>query len=283
LLPSPSGIPVHNQTSDLDLIFLAGPVIAFPVGVSREEFLKTARSSRKAAISSCRFEPMDEDDVEEIELRSPGWKARKAEKAANRSATAINSDLRKERREDWRHADRVTGYWRARLDWNSALSSAQSWGIADSVKFPAADNNESRWKLVDTWREAVVKQLLTASPDLAAINWKRAKLASRDFAHLPTKVERIERAIAEDMEWLAAHPTKRTGNVEACAKSRAFKEAMRQRIREIAASRDLTDEDIKLVLRLKHAAIGHFCQAHGVNIGWLLEGVGPIFKPWPTS
>ena len=45
-------------------------VIVFPVGVSREEFLKTARSSRKAAISSCRVEPMDEEEVEEIEFRS---------------------------------------------------------------------------------------------------------------------------------------------------------------------------------------------------------------------
>ncbi len=152
---------------------------------------------------------MDED--EEIEFRSPEWKARKAEKAANRPVTAINSDLRKERREAWRHAYRVTDYWQARLDWNSALSCAQSWGVADSAKFPAANDIESRWNLVDTWREAVVKQLLAPSPDLAAINWKRAKLASRDFAQLPTKVERIERVIADDVAWLAAHPTKRTG------------------------------------------------------------------------
>jgi hypothetical protein len=58
---------------------------------------------------------------------------------------------------------------------------------------------------------------------------------------------------------------------------------MRQRIKEIAASRDLSDEEIRPVLRLKHEAIGHFCQTHGVNPGWLLEGVGPVFKAWPTS
>jgi len=61
--------------------------------------------------------------------------------------------------------------------------------------------------LVDTWREAVVKQLLTPLPDLAAIIWKRAKLASREFAQLPTNAKRIERAIADDVAWLA-HPTK---------------------------------------------------------------------------
>jgi hypothetical protein len=98
-----------------------------------------------------------------------------------------------------------------------------------------------------------------------------------------TKPERIERAIAEDQAWLAAHPTKRTGNVEACAKRGAFKEAMRQRVREIAASLKLSDIQIKPVLKLKHEEVGRFCEAHGVNIGWLLEGVGTMFKAWPTS
>ena len=125
--------------------------------------------------------------------------------------------------------------------------------------------------------------MLTPAPDLAAINWKRAKLASGDFANLPTNAKRIERAIADDEAWLATHPTRRKGNVEACAKRRVFKEAMRQRIREVAASRNLSDEDIKPVLRLKHQDIGRFCQAYGVNIGWLLEGTGPMFKAWPTS
>jgi hypothetical protein len=65
--------------------------------------------------------------------------------------------------------------------------------------------------------------------------------------------------------------------------AKEFKIAMRQRIKEIAASRDLSDEEIKRVLKLKHAEIGRFCETHRVNIGWLLEGVGPIFKAWPTS
>lgn len=58
---------------------------------------------------------------------------------------------------------------------------------------------------------------------------------------------------------------------------------MRQRIREVAASHNLSDEDIKPVLRLKHQEVGRFCETHRVNIGRLLERVGPIFKAWPTS
>jgi hypothetical protein len=95
--------------------------------------------------------------------------------------------------------------------------------------------------------------------------------------------KKIERAIADDLAWLAAHPTKRTGNSEACAKRRAFNEAMRQRIRDVAASRDLSDEEIRPVLRLKHHEIAKFTEKHGVNLEWLLEGEGRIFKSGPTS
>jgi ribosomal 50S subunit-associated protein YjgA (DUF615 family) len=62
------------------------------------------------------------------------------------------------------------------------------------------------------------------------------------------------------------------------ARSREFKDAMRQRIRDIAASRDLSDEEIKPVLRLKHREIAEFTEKHGVNLGWLLEGKGRIFQ-----
>jgi hypothetical protein len=41
---------------------------------------------------------------------------------------------------------------------------------------------------------------------------------------------------------------------------------MRQRIKEIAASCNLSDEEIKPALK------------HGVNLEWLLEGEGQIFK-----
>jgi hypothetical protein len=132
----------------------------------------------------------------------------------------------------------VSEYWRTRLDWHSALGTAQKYGIADSASFPSAEN-ESPFGLVDTWREAVVKQLLTPAPDGAAVTWKRAQLAGRGFSHLPTKAERIERVISEDLAFFAAHPTRRS-NSEAIAHRREFKEAMRQRIRDIAASRDLS-------------------------------------------
>jgi hypothetical protein len=53
---------------------------------------------------------------------------------------------------------------------------------------------------------------------------------------------------------------------------------MRQRIREVAASLNLSDIQIKPALKLKHEAIGRFVQEHAVNLEWLLEGRGDVFK-----
>jgi hypothetical protein len=193
--------------------------------------------------------------------------------------TAKNSRIRTVRRDAWWRACRVSEYWRARLDWHAALSISQQYGIADSASFPSAEN-ENRFGLVDTWREAVAKQLLTPAPDLGAVTWKRAKLKSSDFSHLPIKAPRVERAIADDLAFLAAHPVRRSDS-EATARRREFKEAMRLRIRDIAASHDLSDEEIKPALTLKHHEIAKFTEKHGVNVEWLLEGKGRIFKKDP--
>jgi hypothetical protein len=60
-------------------------------------------------------------------------------------------------------------------------------------------------------------------------------------------------------------PTRRS-NSEAMARSREFKEAMRQRIRDLAASRDLPDDEIKSVLRLKHQEIGAFAMSRPPSV-----------------
>jgi hypothetical protein len=96
------------------------------------------------------------------------------------------------------------------------------------------------------------------------------------------KSERIERAIAEDLAFLAAHRI-RHNKSEAMARRREFKESMRRRIRDVAASRDLSDEEIKPALTLKHQEIARFSERHGVNIEWLLEGKGRIFKKDPIT
>jgi hypothetical protein len=103
--------------------------------------------------------------------------------------------------------------------------------------------------------------------------------------------------IADDLAFLAAHPVRQSKRRsakgatetppsiadEAIARRREFKEAMRRRIRDIAASRNLSDEEIKPVLKLKHHEIACFSEAHGVNLEWLLEGKGRIFEKDPIT
>jgi hypothetical protein len=193
--------------------------------------------------------------------------------------TAKNSRIRIARRDAWWHAGRVADYWDARRKWRHELATAQRYGIGDSASFPPPVS-AGPFEDVDLWREAVAKQLLTPSPTLGDVAWKRAKIKSDDFKQLPVTLVRAEQAIADDVAFLAAHPTRRS-NSEAMARKREFKDAMRQRIRDIAASRDLSDEEIKPVLRLKHHEIAEFTEKHGVNLEWLLEGRGRVFKTDP--
>jgi hypothetical protein len=87
-----------------------------------------------------------------------------------------NQRARLRRRDVWRRAERSTSYWRTRLDWQSALEFAQRDGIGDSSSFEQVMHGE-RFELLELWRAALVEQMLTPAPDLAAIAWKRSKLA----------------------------------------------------------------------------------------------------------
>ena len=231
-------------------------VVKFPLGISRKAYARKMRVMAPTEVI--------------LDNQPP---------AGSLSTTCKNSRLRQARDKAWDRARQTTSYWRVRLDWHGELEDAQKRGLADSGSFPPAAD-ENRFSLVDTWREAVVKQLLTPAPNVAAVAWKRAKLSGRDFSYLPVKPDRIERAIADDLAFLAAHPVRRS-NSEEMAHRREFKEAMRQRIRDIAASRDLSDEEIKPALSLKHHEIAEFTEKHGVNLEWLLEGRGRIFKTDP--
>lgn len=53
---------------------------------------------------------------------------------------------------------------------------------------------------------------------------------------------------------------------------------MRRRIKDVAAARDLSDDDIKAVMSLRHHTIASFTREHRVNVGWLLTGKGRIFE-----
>jgi hypothetical protein len=123
--------------------------------------------------------------------------------------TAKNGKLREQRKDAWRAAEAATRYWRLRLDLESAISIAQNAEIPEGRYHLVVDRQE-RFAMVDKWREALMRQLLTPAPDTRSVAWKQTTLASRHFRHGVANPERIERAIAEDLAWLAAHPVRQS-------------------------------------------------------------------------
>jgi hypothetical protein len=99
--------------------------------------------------------------------------------------TAKNARIGNERRDAWWLAERTADYWRPRIDWNHALGAAQHWGIADSISLPPA-KNENLHGLGDTWRDAVVKRLLTPAPIGAAVAWNPRSLPGEVSAVYPS-------------------------------------------------------------------------------------------------
>jgi hypothetical protein len=141
--------------------------------------------------------------------------------------TAKNGKLREHRWKIWRMAEAATRYWRLRLKFSDAIECAQSMGIPEGSYHPIADPEdrrqsfEDRRSLVARWREALARQLLTPAPDAASVKWKQTALAAGDHEYTGVKTERIERAIADDLAFLAAHPVRQSNRRSAKAKDEA--------------------------------------------------------------
>src|ERR1700722_18340537 len=118
---------------------------------------------------------------------------------SGRSVTAKNKDLRQDRQKAWRKAAAAVNYWRHRLDFEDAVRCAQDVGLPEGCSHTPVDFSD-RSDLVEKYRAALVKQLLTPAPKADLVKWKQAKLASERDGYwcLDVKPERIERSIAED-------------------------------------------------------------------------------------
>jgi hypothetical protein len=120
------------------------------------------------------------------------------------TTTAKNARLRSARWEAWRRARAVTDYWRALLDFNHAVLHAKRHGLKEAQAHVGI-SEEGRWPILDSYREALGKQLLTPAPDVASVNWKRQRLRK---SYNGVKKELVEKAIADDIAFLDAHPTR---------------------------------------------------------------------------
>jgi hypothetical protein len=63
----------------------------------------------------------------------------------------------------------------------------------------------ARSPILDSYRDALGKQLLTPAPDVASVNWKRQRLRK---SYIGVKKELVEKAIADDIAFLDAHPAR---------------------------------------------------------------------------
>jgi hypothetical protein len=194
--------------------------------------------------------------------------------------SAKNSRLRDARKTAWHEAETRVEYFHRRMEFECVVGRMQEMGLPEGNSHPAP---RDRMEAVRLWREALVYQFLLPAPRNDCVAWKKARLAIGEIEKAGMTRDRAQNVIDGDIAFLAAHPTKKSKPMSAEAKERRrnFKEAMRQRIRDIAASRDLSDEEIKPVLRLKHYQLVNFTEKHGVNLEWLLEGRGRIFEKDP--
>src|ERR1700730_6721720 len=127
------------------------------------------------------------------------------------SDTCSNQRLRAKRRDIWREADTVMDYWHLSLKMDSAIFRVQHHGTPESdmhSPYKPADH----WTLVAKYREAWARLMLTPAPDAQAVVRKRAQINAENHKHTDLKPERIAHQIADDVEFLRSHPTRRGGH-----------------------------------------------------------------------
>jgi hypothetical protein len=94
-----------------------------------------------------------------------------------------------------------------------AISRVQNHSLPEGDLHPQY-NPQDHWTVLAKYRAAIMRQLLTPAPTVAEVTWKRAAFKAGDHRYTDAKPERIERAIADDVEFLRAHPTRRSSKPE---------------------------------------------------------------------
>lgn len=125
--------------------------------------------------------------------------------------TARNVRLRHQCRDAWYAAEARTRYWSARMKLHSAIESASQRGAFPKGALEGEhDHDKDGWMvLVQLFRSALAKQLLTPAWRAADVAWKQKALAAREHRYTDLTDEQIESAIQQDIEFLAAHPRRR--------------------------------------------------------------------------
>jgi hypothetical protein len=195
--------------------------------------------------------------------------------------TSKNYRLRLQRRHDWWVANARREYWRIAAKMDDAISHAKRVGLPEGDLHPELAPRKC-YDLIAKYREAIMAQLLMPAPTAADVAWKRSTFKHRDHEYTDVKPERIERAIADDVEFLKTHPTRRKGGItpEALEKRHAWKAAFRARVTLFAEQNGIDKTELAWLGRIKHQDIAAFAERHRLSYDWLLEGDG---QPAPDA
>jgi hypothetical protein len=189
--------------------------------------------------------------------------------------TGRNFRLRQQRRADWCRADAIREYWKATREMDSAVHRVQQ------HELPEGDLHEplvpgSCWPIIAKHRAAIMAQLLTPAPTAREVEWKRAVFKGGDHEYTDIKAERIERSIAEDVEFLRTHPTRRAGkqgiDPKKLEERRAWKAAFRARVTAFAEKRGIPKSELAWLGRIKHQDLAAFADRYRLSYEWMLTG-----------
>lgn len=189
-------------------------------------------------------------------------------------------------RDDWRTADAAREYWKAAWEMDSAIHRAQSHGLPEGeMHKPLAPG--SCGPILAKYRGAIMAQLLTPAPTAREIEWKRAVFKHGDHEYTDVKPERIEGAIADDVEFLRTHPTRRSGkqgmDPKKLEERRTWKAAFRARVTVFAEQSGIDKTELAWLGRIKHEHLAAFADRYGLSYKWLLEGSGTEGRETPTT
>jgi hypothetical protein len=122
--------------------------------------------------------------------------------------TAKNLHLRRARYDAWREADAAMDYWNIAMKMHNLIQRVQVDGLPEGELHDKIDHAEFH-PLAKKWREAWSRLILTPAPDTRCVTWKKTQLKSRNQRCAGLPIARIEQAIADDIAFLKAHPTRR--------------------------------------------------------------------------
>jgi hypothetical protein len=242
------------------------------------EVIQLAAFRGKPGKSALRARQHTSPQGEEGETETPRErKMRERQEQESVTETGRNLRLRQQRHVNWRKADALVEYWHASLEMNGAIHRVQNHDMPEGGWHPEY-KPESHWTLVANWRAALMQQLLTPAPTISEVTWKRAKLKAGQHKHTDVKPERIERAIADDVEFLRTHPVRQSGNKgmdpQKLKERREWKAAFRARVILYAEQNGIDESELAWLSRIKHQDLAAFGERHRLSYNWLLTGEG---------